>query len=307
LPELANRRVLRSIDAQLDDTVPAERAITVRDLLTFTFGFGLVLAPPGTHPIQRAGEELKLGQGIPAPQLPPAPDTWLARFGTLPLMHQPGARWMYNTGSDVLGVLIARASGRPLDVFMRERIFEPLGMVDTAFFVPEAKRARFVPSYLVDRASGGLSLYDAIDGQWSKPPAFPSGGAGLVSTVDDFRAFGEMLLGGGARAGIRVLSRSSVEAMMRDQLTAAQKKASNDFMGIFDQLGWGFGGAVITGRDDSGSRGAYGWDGGLGTVWRVDPALQAVTVMFTQLAWPAPAPPPVCHDFWRSAKEALST
>lgn len=301
LPELANRRVLRRLDAPLDDTVPAERAITVRDLLTFTLGFGIVFAPPGTYPIQRAIDEAKLGQGIPAPSSIVAPDEWMKRFGALPLIHQPGARWMYNTGCDVLGVLIARVAGRPFEAFLAERLFGPLGMVDTAFHVPPAKRARFTVSYVVDPATGALSEYDPIDGQWAAPPAFPSGAAGLVSTADDFHAFGELLLG--RRGG--VLSAASIAAMMRDQLTPAQKAASNELLGFFDAHGWGFGGSVVTGTDDAGAPGTYGWDGGLGTSFRVDPQRQIVTILLTQRAWTSPVSPPVCREFWATTRAAL--
>src|SRR5947207_9705448 len=128
LPELSDRRVLKRLDGPLHDTVPADRPITVRDLLTFRLGYGLVMVPPGTHPIADAMSDQLLGQGPPDPSTPPAHDEWIRRLGTLPLVHQPGARWMYNTGSDVLGVLIARASGQPFEAFLRERIFEPLGM-----------------------------------------------------------------------------------------------------------------------------------------------------------------------------------
>ena len=137
LPELANRRVLKRIDGPLADTVPAQRPITARDLLTFRMGFGSVMAPPDTYPIQRAMRELVIGgDGPPIPSKTPAPDEWIRRLGTLPLMHQPGEKWLYNTGSDVLGVLIARVSGQTFDAFLRERIFEPLGMKDTGFSVP---------------------------------------------------------------------------------------------------------------------------------------------------------------------------
>jgi len=178
LPELASRKVLRRINGPLDDTVPAARLITVRDLLTFTMGMGIPFAPSGTYPIQRALDDLQLGQGAPRSQAPPEPDEWLRRLGTLPLMHQPGERWMYNTGCDVLGALIARAAGQPFDRFLRERMFEPLGTTDTAFSVPAEKRDRLVTSYLVDPASGALQPSDPPDGQWSRPPAFPSGPRG---------------------------------------------------------------------------------------------------------------------------------
>jgi CubicO group peptidase (beta-lactamase class C family) len=302
LPELAGRRVLRRIDGPLDDTVPATRSITVRDLLTFTMGMGIVLAPPGSTPIQRALDELQLGQGIPQPQVAPALDEWLRRLGTLPLMHQPGERWMYNTGSDVLGALIARASGRPLDPYLRERILEPLGMIDTGFSVPPAQRHRLVTSYTADPATGALRLFDPPDGQWSRPPAFPAGGAGLVSTADDFLAFAELLRNGGSHRGTRVLSAAAVAAMTRDQLSPAQKAASQWVPGFFDRLGWGLGMAVVIGPDDSAAPGSYGWDGGLGTVWRTDPATGVVTILLTQRAWNRPEPPPVCRDFWRAAR-----
>src|SRR5215469_18021653 len=139
LPELAGRKVLKHLDGPLDETVPASRPITVRDLLTFRMGFGIVMAPPGTYPIQKATDDLLLGQGPPRPQTPPAPDEWIRRLGSLPLMHQPGEKWIYHTGSDVLGVLIGRASGQPFETFLHERIFEPLGMKDTAFSVPRTK------------------------------------------------------------------------------------------------------------------------------------------------------------------------
>jgi CubicO group peptidase (beta-lactamase class C family) len=207
LPELADRKVLQRLDGPLDETVPANRPISVRDLLTFRMGFGIVMAPPGTYPIQRVVSELQIFQGPPRPQAPPAPDEWIRRLGTLPLMHQPGEKWMYHTGSDVLGVLIARASGQPFETFLRERLFEPLGMKDTAFSVPAARLDRLATSYWTNPATGGSELYDAAEGgQWSRPPAFPSGGGGLVSTVDDYLAFGRMMLNRGTHGSERILS-----------------------------------------------------------------------------------------------------
>src|SRR5258708_1650577 len=136
LPELAGRKVLKRLDGSLQDTVPANRPITVRDLLTFRMGFGQMMAPPDAYPILKAASELQLAIGPPAPAGLPAPDEWIRRLGTLPLMHQPREKWMYNTGSDVLGVLIASASGQPLETFLRERIFDPLSMRSTTLPVP---------------------------------------------------------------------------------------------------------------------------------------------------------------------------
>ncbi len=158
LPELANRKVLKQLDGPLDDTVPARRPITVRDLLTFRMGFGQLMAPPDAYPILRAANELQIGMGPPNPSAMPAPDEWIRRLGTLPLMHQPGERWLYNTGSDVLGVLIARASGQSFETFLRERIFEPLGMKDTGFSVPAAKIDRLATSYWTNFATGARGL-----------------------------------------------------------------------------------------------------------------------------------------------------
>ena len=308
LPELTARKVLKRLDGPLDDTVPAHRPITVRDLLTFRMGYGIVMAPPDTYPIQRAMSGQRLGQGPTRPQTPPAPDEWIRRLGTLPLMHQPGEKWMYHTASDVLGVLIARASGRPLETFLRERIFDPLGMRDTGFSVPATSVDRLATSYQVNPETGALQVYDEAEGgEWSRPPAFPSAGAGLVSTIDDYLAFGQMMLNKGRHGSEQILSRPSVETMMTDQLTPAQKAASGLVDGYFDSHGWGFGVSVVTKRHDvSGSVGTFGWDGGLGTSWRSDPTEDMIGILMTQRAWTSPNPPEVCLDFWTSAYQAIT-
>ena len=307
LPEMAARKVLKRLDGPLDDTVPAKRPITVRDLLTFRLGFGIVMAPPDLYPIQKAVSEKVLGQGPPQPLAPPAPDEWMRRFGTLPLLHQPGEKWMYHTGSDVLGVLIARAAGQPLQTFFHERIFEPLGMKDTGFSVPSAKLNRLATEYSVNPGTGALELYDAAEGgQWSRPPAFPSGGGGLVSTIDDYLAFGLMLLNKGRHGRERILSRPSVETMTTDHLTPEQKALSGLTAGYFDSHGWGFGVSIVTKREDlAGSVGKFGWDGGLGTSWCSDPQEEMVGILLTQRAWTSPSPPEVCLDFWTSAYQAI--
>lgn len=304
LPELADRSVLTALDGPLGDTVPAHRPITLRDLLTFRLGFGALFAPPDKYPILAAATELGVATGPPAPVGMPDPDEYLRRLGTLPLMHQPGEKWMYNTGSDVLGVLISRVAGQPLEIFLRERLFAPLGMVDTGFSVPADKIDRLVTSYL-RQPDGGVELYDPPGGQWSSPPPFPSGGGGLVSTVDDYAAFAAMLLAGGVHEGERVLSRPAVELLTTDQLTAAQKSVSGFVPGFFDNLGWGLGVAVVTGRDDlSASPGRYGWDGGLGTTWWSDPRENLTGIMLTQVAQ-FPQLSRVYLDFWTSLYQAV--
>src|SRR5262245_16003872 len=223
LPELANRRVLRRVDGPLEDTVPAHRPITLRDLLTFRLGLGNIMEPSADYPIQKALNELKLvGFGPPDAASPHDPDEWMRRLGTLPLMHQPGEKWMYNTASHVLGVLIARAAGQPLEAFFRQRIFAPLGMKDTSFSVPREKLDRLAPSYWPHPETGARELHDGVaDSKWSRPPAFPDGGAGLVSTADDYLAFGQMLLDKGRAGRERILSTLSVEAMTTELLAPA--------------------------------------------------------------------------------------
>jgi CubicO group peptidase (beta-lactamase class C family) len=299
LPELADRRVLRHIDGPVDDTVPAERAITLRDLLTFRLGFGAYFAP---SPLNEVASKLGVSVGPPQPAQPPQPDEWLRRFSTLPLMVQPGERWLYHTGADILGVLIARASGQPFETFLRERIFGPLGMTDTGFSVPPGEVGRLATSYTTDPATGALSLHDPADGQWSTPPAFPSGGAGLVSTVDDYLAFAQMLLRGGAP----LLSRPSVETMTSDHLTPAQKAVSGFFPDDFDARGWGFGVGVVTRRAHPAAPvGQYGWDGGLGTVWRNDPGEQLVAILLTNAAFTSPRLPHYGQDFLTGVYAAI--
>jgi CubicO group peptidase (beta-lactamase class C family) len=299
LPELADRKVLRRLESPLDDVVPAARDVTLRDLLTFRMGFGLILAAPGTYPIQKANDEL-LGDGMPSPGKLIAPDEWLRRFWTLPLMHQPGERWMYNTSSIVLGILIGRAAKAPLDVFLRERLFAPLGMNDTDFSVPASKLDRFTTSYLADYQTGALSLYDPVDGQWSRPPAHASGAEGLVSTAHDFLRFSRFLLGGGAVGSLRLLPEESVKLITSDALTPANKAFGALSPGYFDHHGFGFGMAVVTSRDELAMLpGSYGWDGGLGTSWYASPSTRTTGILLTSRSWTEPSPPPLFRSFWR--------
>jgi CubicO group peptidase (beta-lactamase class C family) len=194
-----------------------------------------------------------------------------------------------------------------LETFLRERLFEPLGMKDTSFSVPAVKSGRLTSCYWYDPAARSLRAYDKADGsQWSSAPAFPSGAGGLVSTVDDFLAFGQMMLDKGRHADHRVLSRPSVETMTSDHLTPAQKAVSGLVSGYFDSHGWGFGLAVVTRRDElARSVGSFGWDGGLGTSWYSDPREDLVGILFTQRNWESPEPPRVCKDFWTLAYQAI--
>jgi len=305
LPELANRKVLKRIDGALDETVPAQRALTARDLLTFRMGFGMIMGPPNVYPIQRAMTDAQIMGLKPSP--PHAPDEWIRRFGALPLMYQPGERWMYHTGSDVLGVLIERASGQPFATFLAERIFEPLGMKDTAFYVPAAKLGRFASCYQVNPETKALELYDdPSDSSWSRPPAFSAGGGGLVSTIDDYYAFGRMLLNGGRHGSIRILARPSVDAMTVDQLTADQKATAALFPGFFQSRGWGFGVSIVLKRDGiAASPGQFGWGGAYGTFWCSDPREELVAVLMIQRMGLGPEPAGIGPDFATCVYQAI--
>ncbi|MGD0440507.1 MAG: serine hydrolase domain-containing protein [Acidimicrobiales bacterium] len=295
VPELSSRRVLRRMDGPLDDTVPARRAITVRDLLTFTFGFGAALemfVSPRPWPVVEAAEALRLSTlGSPQPDVQPDPDTWITNLGSLPLLAQPGERWLYNTGAAVLGVLLARAAGERFGEVLLTRVFDPLDMRDTAFFTTETERlaTAYRPS------DGGLVVWDEPDGSWSHPRAFEDGGAGLVSTVDDLLAFARMLL----RGGEPVLSAAAVQAMTTDQLTDAQKSHGGLGPDFFVGRSWSFCQSVL-------ASGAYGWNGGFGSSWLVDPNHDLVVIVLTQRMFETSEAPQVHRDIQAAAYEAIA-
>lgn len=301
LPELADRRVLVDPLGPLDgETVAAVRPITVRDLLTSRCGLGLDFASPWPQPLFDAMCDLGLTPGAPEPRLPPAPDEWIRRVGTLPLVRQPGERWLYNVPTDILGVLVARSDGRPLDVVLHERVLDPLGMGDTGFSTGDTDR--LVTCYSVDPSTGARAVFDPPDGQWATSPAFPSGAGGLVSTVDDYATFGRMLLAGGRLAdGSRLLEPASVEAMTADQL------GSDGNLGVAPDrsLSWGFGVGVQVRTGPDRRLGSYGWDGGLGSSWVNDPTERLVGVvastdMFNSAELPLPL-----QDFWTTVYGSL--
>ncbi|MFI5999438.1 serine hydrolase domain-containing protein [Streptomyces sp. NPDC051366] len=299
LPELASRVVVRTPASPVDDVVPAARPITVFDLLTFRAGYGF----PSDFSLPAVGllfSELK--QGPPQPQQIAEPDAWMKALSGIPLLYQPGEAWLYNTCSDILGVLIARVSGQSLPEFLAERVFEPLGMADTGFAVLPADLGRFTSYYR--GGDGGLELADAPHGQWSRVPAFPSGTGGLVGTADDWYAFGRMLLAQGALDGDRgrLLSAQSVRQITTDWLTVAQRSGGELFL---EGQGWGFGGSVdVTARDPWNVPGRYGWVGGTGTAAHITPATGAVSVLLTQREMTGPTPPAVMRDFWTYAAGA---
>ncbi|MER8041676.1 serine hydrolase domain-containing protein [Streptomyces sp. NPDC094032] len=312
LPELADRRVLKRPDGPLDDTVPALRQITVRDLLTSTFGLGLDFdlmdSPIRAATFERLDYSVASG---PAPE----PDEWMRRLGELPLSYQPGERWQYDLSNEVVGVLVARVTGRPLETFLRERVLDPLGMRDTGFHVPAGKIDRLPPLYGPDPATGAFHVWDEpVGGRSSELPVFQGAGGGLVSTVDDYHAYFRMLLAHGTHEGERILSRPAVELMTTDHLTPGQRAGRDAMYGRIAALtvgqgtqgGWGFGMAVRTTRRDYAPLGQFGWDGGTGTSAYADPGSGLTGVLLTQVGMSTPDSPRLIHDFWTTLHQALA-
>jgi len=300
LPELAEPRVLRTPESRLDDTVPADRPITVEDALSFRLGFGNIMSP-GQYPVVAA--ESKLGLKTLGPPWPPSaltPDEWIAALASLPLMDQPGTRWRYNTSATVAGVLIERVAGMPLADVLQQRIFAPLGMADTGFHVPASKLARFTTFYAPNGPGGSLRVIDEPDGWYATPPKLPDAASWLVSTIDDLHRFTTMLTAGGGG----LLSAESVREMTRDRMTDRDRAESAIFVG--EHGGWGLMMRVPRaggGPDDR--PGGYGWDGGSGTTWRTDPATGLTGILLTQRQATSPAPSALVTDFWALAYAAL--
>ncbi|TCN39859.1 CubicO group peptidase (beta-lactamase class C family) [Kribbella orskensis] len=286
LPELADRRVLRRLDGPVNETVPAERAITVEDLLTMRMGFGFAFEV-ASCPVAEAADARGLGMGPPLPSaVAVGPDEWIARFGELPLMEHPGSAWRYDLAYAVLGVLLARAGEQPLGELLADRVLSPLGMGDTGFAVPD--QARLVPCYTAD-GSGGLAVFDPAKGSdWSTDPLFPHAGGGLASTASNYLRFAEFMLAGGAHEGKRLLSVDAFRAMTTDQLTPAQHSGSSAEI-FLDGAGWGYGVQVSPTR--------YGWGGGLGTTWFNYPDRHTAAILLTQCL---PPPEPLLNAFWSS-------
>jgi CubicO group peptidase (beta-lactamase class C family) len=276
-PEFARTRVLRSLDGPLDDTVAAARPITFDDLLTHRAGFtygSFHRGPLGAAYAEALGGEIDTHV---------APDDWIARLAALPLVDHPGAAFHYGVSTDLLGLLVARIDGAPLDDVLRRRIFDPLGMRDTTFAVPAEKRHRCAAPHGFDEA-GRLTKLTAAPGsafvlERPETMSFTGGGAGLWSTLDDYLAFARMLVGGGMVDGVRVLSPRALSLMMTNRLTGAQRAAST-LLGrplFATGHGYGMGVAVVIEPEAApptpcgGAAGAVGWPGAYGGWWRADP------------------------------------
>jgi CubicO group peptidase (beta-lactamase class C family) len=216
-------------------------------------------------------------------------------------MDQPGTQWRYNTGSRILGVLIARAAGQPAESFYAERVFGPLGMTDTGFVASADRLSRLVPCY--QETDGAIEPYDD-EGQWARRQVFTDCGGGLLSTAADYLAFGQMLLAGGTYRGERILAPELVAAMTTDQLTPQQRQTGGLILG---DRGWGFGLSIIDPPEPAGSGPkGYGWSGGFGTVWVNDPEEDLAAVLFTQVL-AAPGTGTTEAAFWSAVYQALGS
>jgi CubicO group peptidase (beta-lactamase class C family) len=267
LPELTNRRVLSSPTADLDDTVPARRAITLRHLLTNTAGYGMVLQD---CPLQQAMVDNATAAGPEPPSL--GADEGLSRLVELPLAFQPGEGWRYHHCFGIIGILIARITGRPLCEHLAEDLFGPLNMIDTGFWVPEDKLDRLPAAYRHGE-SGLIETEPAGGGFYAGPPPFDVSHAELVSTALDLHRFLRALCAGS------VISAEDMRQLSTDQVPDAAKTPDSFFPGFWDGTGWGFGVAVKT---TGPQRGRFGWSGGQGTDFFVDPD-GTVGVLLTQV------------------------
>ena len=277
LPELANPRVLSDPNGPLDQVYDAPRAITARDLLRYTMGLGFPewagIAPEA--PISQEFAAMRRGDFTA--------DEYMERLGTLPLAFAPGERWVYHTPSMVAGVLIERASGMGLAEFFQTRIFEPLGMPDTGFWVPAAKRHRLASYYRGGEQPGTLVPVADNSTRYAAPPKFPSAGGGLVSTVDDYLRFGRMLLGRGELDGVRILSSASVDEMLTDQLPEEPERRFFLFEDFWRGAGFGLGLQITTEQSDGGpSVGSFWWHGATGVQWTADPRNDLIFIRFIQ-------------------------
>lgn len=301
LPELANRKVLKRIDGPLDDTVPANRPVTLRHLLTMTFGLGAIMVFPDAYPIQKAMRKAGVAPSWVLPKM--SPDQYMQQLAALPLAAHPGEKFLYNNGLDVAGILIERVTGERLSTLMKARLFEPLDMKDTDFFVPPEKQHRLPPLYGPDFKGGVMEIktYGPEDGiDFSAPPPLDSGAGGLATTVDDYLAFCRMMMNGGELNGRRYLKAESVAEMTRDQLTPHQKTGPHADMFMEDGgAGWGLGVSVSVKRTRPWlAPGSFGWNGGYGTTAYTDPENGIIGIFLSQQMMTSPEPPATYMDFW---------
>ncbi|MGI8839267.1 MAG: serine hydrolase domain-containing protein, partial [Caulobacteraceae bacterium] len=274
---------LKDATGPLADTYPSPRPITVEDLMTHRAGlaYGFTAIGPIAHAHQAA-----LGDIL---HIDTPPDDWMKALGSLPLSYPPGERFHYSHATDVLGFLVGRIAGMDFRRFLMERIFQPLGMTDTDFYIPPGKRDRAAVVYRQDEKTGALE--PVAFARRDAPPAFCGGGGGLVSTADDYLKFARALLNGGEAEGVRLLKTETVKLMTTNRLTQAQREI--DFLGLPFWAGQGFGLGLSTITDaaahawmGAGSTGSFGWPGAFGTWWQADPAEHMLLIYLIQNSMP---------------------
>lgn len=282
IPGFKDVRVfVRATESGLD-LAELEREVTIQDLLTHTSG--LVYGDPEGSPVEvevwqadREAEKVTPDETL---------EEWIQRLVRLPLAHQPGAKWHYGLSTDVLGYVVEVISGLAFNAFLEQRIFAPLGMVDTGFYVPQEKIGRLAVLY-GPADGGGLQVVDAPEtSKYSKPRKYLSGGGGLVSTASDYMRFAQMLLNGGELNGMRLLRQETVELMKTNHLS--DELIPIDFDPLTPYLrghGFGLGFAVLTDVAQSGmlgSEGAFWWGGAANTFFWVDPREELIGLIMPQ-------------------------
>jgi len=287
-PEFAHMKVLRQPDGPLEDSYPAPRLISIEDLLTHRSG--LAYSFTATGPLSQALQK-KFGFEIDSTY---TPDEWMKTLASFPLRFAPGERFNYSYSTDVLGYIIARATGMNLRQALQELLFTPLKMVDTDFWIPPEKRARAAVLYR-SLAAGQFTRTELPGFMGDDPPTHTGGGQGLVSTADDYLAFARMLLQGGELNGRRVLTEESIRLMTTNRLTSAQRRFPQFGIPFFMAQGFGLGLSVIIDPKKHGwmgtaSRGSFGWPGLFGGWWQVDPQEELV-MLWLQQTLPPQAPP----------------
>jgi len=295
IPEFKDMQVMACRPDGGYDLVPARREVTVHDLMTHSGGLSYggdehsvldKLYRDTLRRIDRKGDTL---------------EKWMQAFvrARLPLAFQPGTDFRYSFSIDVLGYIVQLASGKPFDAFLKEHIFDPLDMPDTAFWVPPEKMDRFAVTY-GPAQGGGLKVVDPLGGDITNPNVAPFGGGGLVSTAPDYFRFGQMLLNGGELEGVRLLGRKTVEWMLQNHLPEGVHPMGEHCNGF------GLGGAVLLHPGLShrpGSAGKFGWGGAANTEWWIDPAEQLNCIIMLQ--YMPCFTIPIVEDFAQIAYQAL--